>query len=337
MWQWLLILISILNISILSPCFGAPTSSGPVSDEEAQVLWEEGSSAVLHSRFLDASHSLQRYIDRYPGHPHYIKAHLLLGQALIESGKFPKAIPILKNFIASTSNSTDLAQARIWLGKAYLGAEKFQEAQLLSREIDEMAKKHPLPETLFYQSVLNKARALIGLNRNEQAKQLLESNEKTLVNNNNQVLTSETLKLFLELKNIECSQLPSKERLDESQLSNQLERRGLCLLEYLLIFRKLLKNGEPKSLTIATEQVTGAFHAYAKTCASPPSLTSAYYPGKTPTEFKRFQAELTDQLKRDCKQKGNEALELLKSWKPGLSTASTQSLLQATQSLETYF
>src|SRR4051794_1002187 len=122
MWQWLSIPTFLLLVSLsVKPCLGAPTSNGPVSQEEAATLWREGEKALEGSRFEDSLNYLLRYVDRYPGSPNYLKANFYLGKTLIELGKPDQALPYLKNYLNGTGNNRDAGQGRLWLGHAYLG------------------------------------------------------------------------------------------------------------------------------------------------------------------------------------------------------------------------
>src|SRR5690242_7776993 len=140
MWQWL----SIPIILLCSLCLGAPTSSGPISDEEATTLWQEGEAALSSSRFEDAVNSFQRYVDRYPGSPNYLKAHVFLGGALMDLGKPGQDIPLITNYLTSTSNNTDSARRRLSIGHAYFELKKLKEAYLTSLKIHKWHSHTPL-------------------------------------------------------------------------------------------------------------------------------------------------------------------------------------------------
>ncbi len=63
--MWLLILIMSSGISngIFSSSMAAPTSSGPTSDEEAEIIWTEGQKALEESRYQASVNYLQRSSD----------------------------------------------------------------------------------------------------------------------------------------------------------------------------------------------------------------------------------------------------------------------------------
>ncbi len=259
---------------------------------------------------------------------------------MIELGKPSQAIPILKNYLTATQNSPDSILGKIWIGQAYLDLRKFNEAFLISIEIDHLIlESDPISDPLI-QSLLIKAQALIGLDHPGQAIEVLEFAKNHLSNKNSPEIKGQTFLLQLKLKGKDCARLPSKDRLDEGQTRDQMDRRGLCLLEELLIYQKILGTQDPRSSERASAQITGDFDDYAKACSGPfhpPQKDNrANSIHRTANELRRYQAELAGQLKQDCSKKGDSAVELLNSWKTRVPPAMVGSLTQTTQSLEKF-
>ncbi len=351
MWRWLLIQISVFLTLTPNFCSASQqaaskpihsSSVGPTSDEEAKILWMEGTHAFQHQKMKEASYLLQRYVDRYPGYPHFIEAHLFLGQAYFELEKYEDAIRHLKGFIAAHPSSLGkkVIEAKLRLGKTYVAAHKYEEALILSTELDRLPRKASLSATELYESLLNKSNALLGLKHPDRATLVLDSIWDSIEGkadpSSSKNLSTQANLLRLKLKNINCSRLPSSGPLDESQLRNQLERRGLCLLEALLNYRKILQNDDPKASIIATELIENGFDEYARVCAAPAPISHLVKGQRTQTEIRNYQNELRDLLTEDCKTKRKEALDLLNSWKGSLSQEASYSLAQAAEHLEKF-
>jgi tetratricopeptide (TPR) repeat protein len=328
MWRWRLVLL----ILITHTSFGAPTSLGPTSEEEAATLWREGRLAMDDSRFQDAVNSLERMVARYAGKPGYLEAHLLLGEALLELGKSEMAVVPLKYYITANPNQLNSARARIALGHSYLNLNKLHEAYLVTLELDKMRTRHKLSSDILLETLLIKAQAQLGLKHESKAISALESAEKQLSEQNSPQIKGKIYGLQLQLKFSECEQLPSKGNLDEGQIRNQLDRRGTCLLEALLLFHKILKMGDLRSAGIAVNQVNHAFKSYSVSCADPPPPPLAKK--RSALETRRYREELTDLLAQECQKKAADALDLLASWKPHLSAPMMVPVTQVIEPLE---
>ena len=136
MWQWLLILSFTLGSS--SPLIASSTSDGPTSPSESEFLWKAGQDEALSGKFPDAAFHLARLVDRYPGHSAYLKAHFLLGRALVELGRPKEAVKPLKYYINDSGKSSGAIEGRIWLGRAYLDDRNFHEAFLIAKEVENL-------------------------------------------------------------------------------------------------------------------------------------------------------------------------------------------------------
>ncbi len=307
-------MLPLLN-SLPNPSFAVPTSSGPTSDSEAEVLWKEGEEAIHTSRFQDAVNLLQRYVDRYPGKPHFFKAQLYLGKALVATHREKQAIPILSGFLATSQNSTDSAEARVELSRAYLNLRKYSESYLASKEAEQILEKTRSNPNLEVETLLVKSQALFGLNRKSQALQTLEAAEKKITSQTNLSIQGQTYQLQLNAKIQTCRPLNLHEVLDESQIRYHLNRRGGCLLESLLIFKKNLETSDIQSVEIASNQLIKAFESYHQVCSHPPKSHSANQSARI---IAQYQKELSDILTRDCEKISVQAVDLLDSWKKNI-------------------
>jgi tetratricopeptide (TPR) repeat protein len=333
MWRWLLVPLILIPIQI---SFSAPTSSGPVSDQESEVLWKESQTAIQESRFQDAANLLHRYVDRYPGKLNYLEAHFHLGKALMEMGNYSLAIPHLKSFIELRSAQAEGVPARLLLIQSYLEEKKYHEAYLGTLEIDQLAKKIKLTSDFLLETLLLKTQALLGLKRETRAWSALESAEKQLSEKNSSRVRGKTYGLKLDLKIKTCEELPSKGPLDEGQIRDQLTRRGTCLLEAFLIYQNVLKTGDLRATGTTTTLIQSALKQYAFSCAHPPHPPVIQGQPRTPQELERYLSELSDLLMQECRKKVQVASDLFQSWKPTLPPTGIGFYNQVSQSLENF-
>jgi tetratricopeptide (TPR) repeat protein len=310
--------------------YAAPTSLGPTSQEEAQVLWREGQAAAESSKHQDAVNYLQRLVDRYPGTPGYLKAKYFLGRSYLELDQPKKALIPLKDFISGNGLNLDSAKARTLLGQTYLAVGRFHEAYLTSLELDQIENKIALTSDIILESLLVKAQALLGLKHDSRAVSALEAAEKKLTDKNSPQIRGQTYNLKLKLKILHCSQFPGPSPLDEGQIRDQLDRRGTCILEALLLFQKVLATGDLRTAGIATTQINQAYTSYYQSCKTPKITPRT----ATPLEQKRFQAELADRLTQDFKKKSNLSIEFLSSWKAQLPLSAVGAITQVSKNLK---
>lgn len=344
MWQWLLIL---LLISAQSSIAASPqtqleaSSRGPVSDEEARLLWKEGKEALGALKFQDAANSLQRLIHRYPGYEGYRPAHFLLAQALMELGRAKEAIAPLKSFIESTPAilSEDFTpeghldrfegiQARIALGWSYLKVDLPNEARLLAIEIEALSKTAKFPNDLTTEMLLLKSQALLALHRHAEAQSVSDSAITSLTCDKNAPLRAKVYENQLQLKTLSCALLgapeswtsvlkKSRRAAYDAQIRDQIKRRGTCLEEALLTYRKILEV-ESSLITQKADQ----------------TLKQAYAQYRRATLFEKFHVELRDLLYKEYKSSTAQAVDLLTSWKPSLSPKMVTSVENLSQDLQ---
>jgi tetratricopeptide (TPR) repeat protein len=313
-----LFLISPFLIYPLDDCYAAPTSLGPTSPEEAQILWKEGQQSYKESRFQDAVNQLGRYVDRYPGSSGFTEAHFLLGKSYFELKRTPEALKAFKYYLNSKGITSDSAEARVWLGRSYLKLKKFEEALQVSRELERTKPQLTPPITLW--KYLIQSRALVGLGHETRAGNAIEVAEHDISDTTSKEVIGQIFAIKLQVKVMSCRHLQTWVPLTENQALSLNDRRGTCLLEALLIFNKVLKTESPSATAEAATQLIQAFEAYQIACKhpAPPKPTPGHR--RTAQELKSYSAELSEFLLKNYQSNTRRALELLDSWKPVASS-----------------
>ncbi len=317
MSRWLWVLILLCNHF----AFGNSTSTGPLSDEEAQVLWREGRKSFQNHQYQDAIPYLQRLADRYPDKPGYFESHLLLGQAFLGLHRPREAIAPLQFFLNSKRARPEAVEALLTLSSAYLDLGKFSEAHLSILEIEQTSSRLFLPEETRLRIVLLKAQVLFELNQDSRSLEALSTAKKKLRNQTPIAIQGQAALLQLKLKLRACQRPTSPDVMKEAQVKLHSEQNGVCLLEALLDWHTLLKISDPRSVEHGSDELAKGFQLYAQNCAHPVkkwpvrSLKS-----RAPAERLNYAAELTDEVKQDCQNKLNQALGLLQSWKPPIES-----------------
>lgn len=316
MWRWPFI----VGLLLINSSFAAPVTQGPTSEEEAVILWSEGQKAYEEQRHMDAIHTLERLVARYPGQPGYVKAHFLLAKSFLALDRSQDAISPLKAFIELNPTREDSIQARLALGDAYVSTKKFQEAYLLGLELDRIFSKYKASDDFIIENLLIKSRAQLGLKHEDQALASLSSAERMISPSTSLPVQGKTSLLSLKYKLKECSLLPTREHLREEQILDQLERKGLCLLEALLIYQKALKSQDQMASGKATEAMVEGFNQYRQACQEvppPPRIHKASQSPlttRTPDELRRYRQELKVVLQKNCKKNIEKTLGLLSTW-----------------------
>lgn len=311
MWPWLLIAL-FLDL----PIHAASTQTGPVTDEEARILWMDAKREVLDKDFQEAVPKLRRLIDRYPSHAGFTEAHRLLGESLLALKRGREALPPLSYYIQAMGQSRESNQARLSLAEAYLSTGRFQEAELVTLELERQespaAANPPLSRDLHFTGQLLKARALQGLGHPQKAMRLLESTRSGIRADETPLLALAS-RVELELKLADCARLPGPlaSRLDEAQMKNAFERRGTCLSESLLAFESLLRKGTPEDSEDAGATLRIAHQEFAKACLSPPLPSDR----RTAKEKRQYSAELAILLRKTCRTGLDRNFGLLESMK----------------------
>ena len=334
MWLWSSICL-ILLLSSSSVTFGVSTSQGSTSEKESEILWKNGNEAIQDGRFQDAVNAFQRILNRYPGNTGYLEAQFFLGRSQLELGRAEESLRTLKDFLttqSSRSTRTTL-HARVLIGRAYLELKKFNEAYLVALEIDRLNKSDKIPIDLLVESLLIKSEALMRLHHLDRAVSAAESSEKLLEKTNHPELLGQTFALQLSLKSLACASLPTSEYLNENQIRAQIDRRGTCLLEALLLLKKTLKTGDMRSSEQSVTRMSQEFESYFKFCAHPRQRIKSSREG-TIEQRAQSQRELAFLLSQECKTKIENALDLVKTWKTELPSVSIKSTLKISSELE---
>ena len=310
-WIYFLSFMLFLHLNTIQ---AEESSWGPTSEKEAQVLWVEGQKSLENEKFQEAISYFRRLIDRYPAQEGYFQAHSLLGQAYLEMGQPEKAIPLLQFFISNQSDRVELAKARLILGHCYIHLKKYDEAYLLTNELNQQHKKQLLPLELRLESLIIQAHASFGLHQNLRTELALDAAEKKMIPGMSSRIKGLFNHLKLSLKIRMCEQFPSQKLLSDGQLQNQMERRGLCLQESLIILKKVIQSQHLQSIQGSFTELSSAFRNYRDSCLHPFQYLAKVAKNKrTPSEEKSYREELTDFTFKNCLTNNEKALGLLEN------------------------
>jgi hypothetical protein len=304
---WRLALTALIT---LAPCTAIclDTSRGPVSPQEGDILWKDGSSEAQAGLCADAVPKLQRLVDRYAGHAGYLRAHLLLGDCLLKLGDAPAAITALRYFTSGSANekspeSHELFQrGRVLLGRAYLAAGKGNEAYLTSMDI---AKRESGSTEAAVEGLLIKARALLLLGQDAKSEKTVDSATQHLNADSPPELRGEAAWTRMKLTANRCEKLPSSKPMNEAQARQQLERRGLCVLEAVNFAHDALAAGNEEWSRKVRDESRTVLDSFSSACMTPPAASG---PKRSATELRKYRAELTQALVRDCTSTLRQAL-----------------------------
>jgi hypothetical protein len=334
MSPWHLGKVAALVLTLATSAFpeafaGTDTSRGPVSEEEGNILWQDGQSDAAAGLCADAVPLLERLVDRYPAHPGYVKAHLLLGECLIKLDDARAAVAPLRYFTSgsaseSTPESHELIQrGRVALGRAYLALSRGNEADLVASEIAKHANPGTPPEHSAVEGLLIRTGALILLGQDERAQETLDSVSPQIKPAETD-FAAEAAWAKMKLVTRRCSKLLAKGGLDEAQVRNQLSRRGDCMLEATVAARDALMTGQTLWAKRVEQQAIEALGSFEDVCRKPPSPPKKSK--RTQTELKKYRAELSDIMARDCAHAVQGAITMLDGWKKQMPAQSAQFL-----------
>ncbi|MBI3534903.1 MAG: tetratricopeptide repeat protein [Deltaproteobacteria bacterium] len=290
------------------------SSIGPTSESEKALLWEDATKSFEVGNYNDAIRLFERIIHRYPSSPNYLKAHFYLGQAYLKTNNPTKALTPLKYFCEATGKTELGIQGKLLLSEAYLEVKKFHEAYLAAQEIIQLHKKNTFPSEFWILALIHKAQAQTNLNHDYEATLTLEQ-AQTELQENQSLLKGKAAWVELQLKVKKCEKLGNYHftKLNESQTRSQIERRGTCLLESLILYLGVLQENEKKLALLSTAQMTASFQNYSKICMHPPAaLPTGKY---TKKQINQYQKELIEVLTQDCKLQQEKARQLLTSLK----------------------
>jgi TolA-binding protein len=351
MWLWLLIQTALLqNVNLECAglttssifCFheagAADTSTGPTSQEEANVLWNDGKAAYDAEEFAKAIPLFQRLVDRYPGFSGYLEAHRYLGRAYLFNDQAKLSIPPLRYYITATADRELSLRARIWLAEANLATGNPHEAFLSSIEIEKSPSADP---QTFAEGEIMKAHTLIALKEDERAQKVLDAVKQKPIVDTDPVLKGQAAQVELQLKIHDCEKpiTPSpKVGLDELKVQDAYSRRAICLQEALLLVRHAVDAaGTGKDLMTlkqAQGEILRGFIAYNHAIQNPP--LAAHNASQTTLQKNQYKAELVDHLRGDQRRTYQEATASLTTWKKeatALSIPVYDDLIQKLQTL----
>ncbi len=309
MLLWLLFLTLQFNPSSL--VLAASPSAGSSSSEEGELLWATGKAAYDKKEYQTVVNQFERFVARYPGFPYYLEAHLLLGESLLKLNHSKQAIRPLKYFVSAVEKGGEALTGRLLLSQAFLNTGKYNEALLLTNQVEALAVKiGGLSETLQLRMLVLRAQALMRLGESERAQSALAS-AKSL---NSSAQDSEYEWTALEFATRKCAKLADTQKfkvMNEEVLLDQLERRGQCLSEAVVFYTQIFSRESRSDLEIPTRLMKTAFSSYWKVCTHPPAPPALTPEKRTAEELQRYQAELKDRLVQLCQGRGRQILELL--------------------------
>jgi len=336
MWQKILVRNKIkisLSLGLMMILFnGAATAleTGPRSPEEAEYLWDEGTSAFSASEWEKASQNFQRYISRYPGKPHFLKSHSLLGQSLLNRGEFAAAAKPLRYYADAVKENGEKVLARAYLSQAYLGLRKFHEAFLSAQEAEKIFRKDTTlasQRELLVRTLIAKTQSLIGLGDDLHEKLAVIASDGALQVARETSATDLQAQAWvnsLRLKTWQCGKLPNEKRLPEEQVKDQMDRRGTCLLESLKILQNVYQTQDSAGMLDANAIEKKQWELYFAAAEHPPNPTPLKPKDRNPTQLKRYFSELSSFLKLAAQKDAAQATELVKNWSLSGKAASSR-------------
>lgn len=293
------------------------SDTGARSDEEANVLWQDAQKLKQEGKLKEAAAGLERFIARYPAAPGFTEAHGLLGETYLLLNQPSKALkPLQFALEANASSSPTRASLQLTRTEGLLMLKRWHEALLSANEVLQKAPENP--ELRAHASLL-KGEALAGLKEKLRAQPALDSARGEFSAGLTPELKLHAFMLELELKLYDCSLLPSKGALSEDQVRDQMNRRGLCVLEGVQKYLQLFKqpSSEARVLTKATDLLVAAFNLHSLKCKNPPPplplITENGPKTRTAVQLKRYRAELAFSLAKECRANFKQAEEALNS------------------------
>jgi TolA-binding protein len=269
-----------------------------ISAEErakAAALWSTAMEKFSAREFKGAVKLLEEYVNRYPGTPDSVDARYDLAQSYLYTKRPDSAIPLFLSVIEIRGNSLLGNEARTYLGQSYLDAGKFTEAYLVS---DELLAQSDLPPTFRAKALLIRAHAQAGLGQNLEAEKTLVAFQS--VAENDPELERETATSFLVsllLRSNRCDALPSAKALPEDQLLDQMERKGICILEMATMLSRAAKKLGPSEISQAAGTLVSSVEAYRRECSDPGLARGRLSKSK----YSAAKKEITEKLADGCR------------------------------------
>lgn len=309
----------------------ADTSTGPVSAEEARVLWKDGKDAYDHGMDEDAIPRLERFVARYPGYPDYLEARHVLARAYLRQHEPAKAKAELKSFIQGAGPTPEALQARCELTRADLELKLYSEAVLTANETLKLALKAANRDRRT-EALILRARSQMGLNQDTRAEASISSALEMLPVA--PALEGQLRVVILDLRLRQCARFPSPGKLEEAQVRDQLGRRGSCLLDSLVLFQKVLGTADAPAMDQGEEKLAQGYASYWEKCQQPPAPAPVKPKDRDAQQLKTYFRELAVVLEEDCRQKIHQGLDLMNVWGASVSVGARDTLKKATAELE---
>jgi len=302
------------------------SSTGPAPHADADIVWKQAKDFFNSGKYSEAVFPLKRVVERYPGYPGFTESHFMLARSHMELHEPQHALKPARYYVSALGKKPAGLRARTLLAEIFLDLRKFNEARFTATEImvaRDKAGKRLAPADLYAESLLLKARAEMGLGRDDNALLAIESAKKEITGLTGDAdtvaradwLRGESAWIELTHKTRECSRLPGKKRIDEGTARDRIGRRGDCLLEASLVLRSSYETTANKFADLSTKTMAEAAKSFLHACENPPDPAGS----RTRLEIKRYKEELVQILRQDCGTKMDKLREFLTQWKQGAS------------------
>lgn len=304
-------MLAFITIAVCVAQTVPPTAVGPRRGDEAQFLIDDARESTKNGDLDTAARDLDRLIARYPGTPGYLQAHLQLGEVQILRQKPALAVAPLKVYVQAMASDPTVHHARIKLAQAYFEMGQHENVLALSNELlsDNLKPKPTTDERL--EALLLKSQAYTGMGDTRVARRALdafltESGEKAPDTLAGHWAFAEVL-----VQSRLCGRiLPPSMKPTEGQTKLGVRERSSCTQKLLDPVLTALKSPQEVGgywLKKGTETVNSSWRALQRLCESPPSPPDA----RTPVELKKYRAELSVLLNKECEIARLNALDRL--------------------------
>lgn len=301
-------------------------------EQEAATLWSQGQETFLQRKYMDTIPLLGRLIDRHPSSPHFTDALLLLGRAHLAVDQPKQALTPLKSHVSRREKTIEGVLGRLELADAYIRLKRPDEAILIAAEAKAHARRLGQAHLAASADVW-KSQAQLLLGRDSQAERSVAAARKAGLKGARDLAHAAWVEVRIQTR--ACARLAEKTaRLTENQAENQLNRRGDCLLESLLAFRKVLdQQDDPDAARwgdLAYSDVETGYSEFKAAAKNPPPP-----PGKrTQAQLKRYRAELVAHLEQTLDKKTGQATEIIEPWKEKLPKSAIPYITRLAKHLE---
>ena len=199
---------------------------GPRSDEEANLLFTEGTQFLVDKKFSEASGDFSRFVNRYPSHTKIEDAYLGLLESLYNEKKYEDVVRYAKEFLNLKAPAEKGNRARQFQGEADLSLHEYLAARLSA---DELEKNAPTPrQKAAIHSI--KFQAFIEEKLYSEAHQQLDDLEDVLKKDPAEPFLHliPEFKMTLDVRECQTSHLLRNKSFEETDLMEYFSKKNLC-------------------------------------------------------------------------------------------------------------